>query len=132
MTHSHPRHIDLDIGAGAQVRFALLMTHYRSPCEIGQAKVKSAGKQLRRLAMACEPNLGPPPVAFIECLSNDMNTPGCIAMLHQYRAAKMGKELFASLRFLGFFGSNCLVDELKTHPPGSIFGSPEYVTLGQA
>lgn len=126
--------IDLDIGVGPTLRFALLMTHYRSPCEIGPAKRKEAAKALRRLAMACEPNLDGPPVEFIEILCNDINTPGAIALLHQYRGAQQGKKLFAAMRFLGFFNGTALPDEIKTLPADHVW-QREYIgpaTLGEA
>ena len=123
------RFIDLDIGTGSVIRFAMLMTHYRKPCEMGPDKLAEARKALRRLAMACEPNLDGPPVEFVEIMANDLNTPGCIAKLHQYRGAGMGRELFASMRFLGFFDGKALLDELKTYPPGSLFGQGQYVQL---
>lgn len=122
--------IDLKITDGDAIRLALLMTHYRSPLELGAlerdengavrstAKVNEARKILRRWALACEPNLSGPPIELIETLANDLNTPGCIALMHRYRAERQGAKLFASLRFLGFFGSLCLPDEIKTLPPG--------------
>jgi cysteinyl-tRNA synthetase len=109
---------DLTITTGDAIRLALLMSHYRSPCEIGAKKVDEARKVLRRLALACEPTFDGPPAELIETLANDLNTPGCIALMHKYRAQRQGRKLFASLRFLGFFGETCLPDEIKTMPPG--------------
>ncbi len=113
--------IDLTIDAGAALRMAFLMSHYRQRCEIGEAKIREAHKVLRRFALACEPNLDGPPKEVIETLANDLNTPGVIALMHQYKARKEGKKLFAALRFMGFFGSTCLPDEIKTLPKDHIW-----------
>lgn len=113
--------IDLTIDTASVIRFAFLMTHYRSPCEMGQDKLVQARKALRRLAMACEPCFDGPPTEVINTLANDINTPGVIALMHQYRAQKQGKKLFATLRFMGFWGSLCLPDEIKTLPADHIW-----------
>ena len=121
------QYFDLTITHGEAIRFALLMTHYSRPAEIGPDKVAQAQKALRRLALACVPNNNPPPSAFIDILCQDMNTPGAIAKMHEYRANKMGAELWASLRFLGFFGNVFFgLDELKTFPHGHEFNNAEY------
>lgn len=67
-------------------------------------------------ALACEPTFDPVPVEIIEAVSNDLNTPAAIALMHGYRKRKEGRKLFAALRFLGFFGGTYLPDELKTLP----------------
>lgn len=53
--------------------------------------------------------------------ANDLNTPGVIALMHGYRARKEGTKLFATLRFMGFFGGTCLPDEVKTLPQDHIW-----------
>ena len=121
--------IDLDVSTGPSLRMAFLMTHYRQPMEIGEARRKEAAKILRRFALACEPCLDGPPLEVAETLANDLNTPGVIAILHGYRARKEGRKLFASLRFLGFFGNTCLPDEVKTLPPDHEWSQPQYVQL---
>lgn len=95
---------------------AFLMTHYRQPVEMGDAKIAEAMRILRRFALACEPTLDGPPLEVIDTLANDLNTPGVIALMHHYRKARQGKKLFATLRFMGFFGATCLPDEIKTLP----------------
>lgn len=115
--------IDLTIDAGQALRMAFLMSHYRQRCEIGPAKVAEAHKVLRRFALACEPSFDLPPSEFIEMLANDLNTPGCISLMHQYRKNGQGRKLFAALRFMGFFGSTSLPDEIKTLPPDHIWAS---------
>lgn len=129
MTPKSPITIDLDISTGPSLRMAFLMTHYRQPMEIGEARRKEAAKVLRRFALACEPCLDGPPAEVIETLANDLNTPGVVALLHGYRARGEGRKLFAALRFLGFFGSTCLPDEVKTLPPDHEWSQPQYVGL---
>lgn len=123
-------YIDLQMTAGMAIKFALLMSHYRRPCEIGPAKLAEARKSLRRLLMACSPNLSGPPVEFLEIISDDLNTPAAIAKMHQWRGLRQGDKIFASLRFLGFFDQQqTMLDEVKTYPPGSLFGDPQLVGL---
>jgi len=124
--------VDLKITPGDVLRFALLSSHYRSKCEIGDKALAQARKTLRRLALACEPTLAGPPVEFIETLCNDLNTPGAFALLHTWRAqGGRGKDIFAALRFLGFFGATCLPDEIKTLPEDHIWQA-DYVGLVHA
>ncbi len=119
--------IDLDIGTGMVLRMAFLMTHYRSPMELGAAKRAEARKVLRRFALACEPCFDLPPREILDAVADDLNTPKAIAIMHGYRARKEGRKLFASLRFLGFWGGLCLPDEIKTYPPGHVFSQPQYI-----
>ena len=113
--------IDLKIDTGAAIRMAFLMSHYRQRSEISTAKLMEAHKVLRRFAMACDPCLDGPPVEIVEAVANDLNTPGALAIMHGYRKNGRGKELFAAMRFLGFFGSTCLPDEIKTLPKDHIW-----------
>lgn len=121
--------IDLDVGTGPSLRMAFLMTHYRQPMEIGEAKRREAAKVLRRFAMACEPCFDGPPLEIVQAVADDLNTPAAIAIMHGYRKNGQGKKLFAALRFLGFFGSTCLPDEIKTLPPDHAWSQPEHVML---
>jgi hypothetical protein len=129
MNDQSKRYVDLTITTGDVIRFAFLMSHYRQPAEMSEKKLDDARKQLRRLALACEPCLDPPPAEFVQIVADDLNTPGAIAKLHQYRGARQGRKVFAGLRFLGFFEASCLIDELKTYPPGSVFAQGQYVQL---
>ncbi len=121
--------IDLDVSTGPALRMAFLMTHYRQPMEIGEKRRQEAAKVLRRFALACEPCFDGPPLEVVETLANDLNTPGVIALMHGYRARGEGRKLFASLRFMGFFGNTCLPDEIKTLPPDHEWSAPQYVQL---
>ena len=127
MTNRHI--IVLDIGPAPSLRMAFLMTHYRQPMEVGEAKRREASKVLRRFALACEPCFDGPPTEIIETLANDLNTPGVIALMHGYRSRGEGKKLFAALRFMGFFQSTCLPDEIKTLPANHEWSKPEHVML---
>jgi hypothetical protein len=114
-----PVSFDLTITPGDALRWVLLQSHYRTKAEAPtEASLKAAMKTLRRLALACEPSLQGPPVELVETLCNDLNTPGALALLARYRAERRGRDLWAGLRFLGFFGHLCLPDEVKTLPPG--------------
>ena len=115
--------IDLTITEGDVIRMSFLMTHYRSRMEIGEKKLEEARKVLRRFALACEPSQDPPPKEILEAVSDDLNTPKAIAIMHRYRKNKEGRKLFASLRFLGFFGQSHGMAELKTYPDDSVFGN---------
>jgi len=118
--------VDLIVDDALSLRMAFLMTHYRSPCEVGPNKIKEARKVLRRFALACEPCLHTaPPVEIISAVSDDLNTPKAIAIMHGYRKRKEGKKLFASLRFLGFWDDFKGIDELKTLPPDHIWNQPQ-------
>ena len=126
-------HIDLTITTGDAIRFAMLQSHYRSPMDLGAVtatgykKVDDARKTLRRLALASEPSMDAPPLEIIQAVPDDLNTPKAIALIHGYRKSGEGRKLFAAMRFLGFWGGNFIVEELKTLPEGHSFGSPEYV-----
>jgi cysteinyl-tRNA synthetase len=69
MTNAQPKIIDLDVSTGSSLRMAFLMTHYRQPMEIGEARRKEAAKVLRRFALACEPCLDGPPPEVVETLA---------------------------------------------------------------
>lgn len=131
----HQITFDLTITTGDVIRFAFMQSHYRQPCEIGPKRLDEARKTLRRLALACQPTFDLPPVELIETLANDLNTPGCIALMQTWRAQKQGRKIFASLRFLGFFGELCLPDEIKTlpadHPFQAEYIGPVHVGVAQ-
>lgn len=125
-----PLTIDIPLTGGDAIRLALLMTHYRKPLDFGAlvqiegselsepTRVSEARKMLRKWLLACHPTLAKPPQEFIDTLADDLNTPGCIALLHKYCANREGDKLFASLRFLGFFSSVKLPREMENLPQG--------------
>lgn len=124
------RVIDLRLTDGMALRLFFLQSHYRQRAAVDNMpeRLKAARKTLRRLYLACEPNLGPPPLEIVEAVSDDLNTPKALGILQTYRAQRRGKELFAGLRFLGLIeGENFIVSELKTYPTDHIFSAPQYI-----
>ena len=72
---------------GEVVRWALLSAHYRQPLDWNQALLEQSRKNLDRLygalrrASGVEPLGDMPSPAFLEVLSDDLNTPGAMATL---------------------------------------------------
>lgn len=126
---------DLTITTGDAIRFAFMQSHYRSPMDLGAVtptgykRVDDARKSLRRLAMACIPSNRPVPQEIVDAVADDLNTPKAIAIMHGYRKSGRGAELFAALRWLGFFGGTFWIDdvELKTFPAEHEFSNVEYI-----
>ena len=106
---------------GEVVRWALLSAHYRQPLDWNQALLEQSRKNLDRLygalrrAAGVEPLGDMPSPAFLEAISDDLNTPGAMATLFalsseieramtagDHKAVGMAKaELMASGRLLG-------------------------------
>ncbi|WP_375262842.1 cysteine--tRNA ligase [Palleronia sp.] len=98
----------LDDGTPGEVmRFVLLSAHYRKPMDWTEDKVQSAESALRRwrsLTAGAEP--GQPAPQVVEALSDDLNTAGAQAVLHQLAAAVDSGEvdsgvLLASAQLMG-------------------------------
>jgi hypothetical protein len=106
------------ITRGSVMRLAMLMTHYRQPVDWTEARLADAGRVLERWVRVAIPCDDPPPVAVIEALCDDLNTPQAIAAMHKLRKAGDGRGLFAAMRFLGLLpeSPSCTVDEWKTIP----------------
>jgi len=84
---------------GEVLRFNMLRTHYRQPIDWTVASLKESWKILERWYEVTEPLVDPAPdAAFLEALSDDLNTPAAIASLHQ--ADELA--LAGGLGFLGF------------------------------
>ncbi len=101
-----------DAHIGGNIRYALLTTHYRSHLDYSTKVFMEQGNALDRLYEAAE-NAAPaeaPPVALLEALADDLNTPEALAVLHGLaRKANKGDTTAASglataLHFLGFRG----------------------------
>lgn len=107
-----------ELDAGATLRMCMFMTHYRRPADFDAKRVQEAKTILERWVMACEPCPEPHtcPLEVLECFMDDMNTAKVIAILHTYRKNGKGKELFCAMKFLGFFGGGCLIDDVRTLP----------------
>ncbi|MEJ1969058.1 MAG: cysteine--tRNA ligase [Rhizomicrobium sp.] len=84
---------------GEVLRFNMLRTHYRQPMDWTVAGMNESWKTLEKWYAVTEP-LADPPVgaAFLEALSDDLNTPAAIAALHQ----SADHELAGGLGLLGF------------------------------
>jgi cysteinyl-tRNA synthetase len=94
---------------GEVLRLNMLKTHYRSPIDWTEKALEESTKTLDDwYAVAADARGGEPSAAVIEALSDDLNTPQMIAVLHGLRNAavsggeKERGEFAASLRLLGF------------------------------
>jgi cysteinyl-tRNA synthetase len=84
---------------GEVLRFNMLRSHYRQPMDWTVAGMNESWKTLEKWYAVTEP-LADPPVgaAFLEALSDDLNTPQAIAELHK----GSDRELAGGLGLLGF------------------------------
>ncbi len=84
---------------GEVLRFNMLRSHYRQPMDWTVAGMNESWKTLEKWYAVTEP-LADPPVgaAFLEALSDDLNTPQAIAELHKGTE----HELAGGLGLLGF------------------------------
>lgn len=93
----------LDKGyAGEVIRFVMLSTHYRKPMDWTEAKAREAKENIFGFIEAVhgvEP--ADPDPAFVDALSDDLNSSEAISRLHALKKAGRGAELLASARMLG-------------------------------
>ncbi len=95
----------LDKGVpGEVIRFVLLSTHYRSPMDWTEKKVREAEATLRKWRKQLEgvESTMRPDVAFVDALKDDLNISKAISRLHVLSKEGKLEALFASLRLLGF------------------------------
>ena len=104
------------LSQGAVLRLAMLMTHYRQPLDFSPKRIEEAETILTRWLKVCVPCDKEASIEFVVTLSNDLNTLDAIALMHRYRKENKGEELFAAMKFLGFFGDECYISEVKTLP----------------
>ncbi len=84
---------------GEVLRFNMLRTHYRQPMDWTVAGMTESWKTLEKWYAATETlAVAFVGAAFLEALSDDLNTPAAIAALHQ----ASGRELAGGLALLGF------------------------------
>ncbi|MEX0370948.1 MAG: cysteine--tRNA ligase [Tateyamaria sp.] len=98
----------LDQGVpGEVIRFVMLSTHYRKPMDWTEKKRAEAERTLRKwYAQAIQAvGSGKPYVGVTNALSDDLNTAGAIAELHQLSLADDITALRHSLQFLGLMDS---------------------------
>ena len=88
---------------GEVIRFVFLSTHYRKPMDWTELKAKQADSTLRRWYDMCS-NLKEdlkPSAEAIEVLSDDLNTPAVIALLHKHSQSKNFAQLKADANLVG-------------------------------
>ena len=88
---------------GEVIRFVFLSTHYRKPMDWTELKANQADSTLRRWYDICsnlEEDLKPSAEA-IEVLSDDLNTPAVIALLHKHFQSKNFAQLKADANLVG-------------------------------
>ena len=88
---------------GEVIRFVFLSTHYRKPMDWTELKANQADSTLRRWYDMCS-NLKEdlkPSAEAIEVLSDDLNTPAVIALLHKHFQSKNFAQLKADANLVG-------------------------------
>ena len=88
---------------GEVIRFVFLSTHYRKPMDWTELKANQADSTLRRWYDMCgnlKEDLKPSAEA-IEFLSDDLNTPAVIALLHKHFQNKNFAQLKADANLVG-------------------------------
>ena len=88
---------------GEVIRFVFLSTHYRKPMDWTESKAKQANTTLRRWYDICK-NLEEaltPSAEAIEVLSDDLNTPAVIALLHKHAQSNNFTQLKADANLIG-------------------------------
>jgi cysteinyl-tRNA synthetase len=93
----------LDQGVpGEVIRFVYLSTHYRSPMDWTAEKAREAEGALRKwLLLVKDASVGAVAAPVLDALSDDLNTAGAIAALHQLYKAGDASGLKASAEFMG-------------------------------
>jgi cysteinyl-tRNA synthetase len=92
---------------GEVLRFNMIRTHYRQPMDWTVAGMNESWKTLEKWYATTEP-LADPPIgaAFLEALSDDLNTPSAIAELHK----GSDHELAGGLGLLGFSNTQVKIE----------------------
>ena len=88
---------------GEVVRFVFLSTHYRKPMDWTELKANQADTTLRRWYDMCRNIEGDlkPSAEVVEVLSDDLNTPAVIALLHKHFQSKNFAQLKADANLIG-------------------------------
>ena len=88
---------------GEVVRFVFLSTHYRKPMDWTELKANQADTILRRWYDMCRNIEGDlkPSAEVVEVLSDDLNTPAVIALLHKHFQSKNFAQLKADANLIG-------------------------------
>ena len=87
---------------GEVVRFVLLSTHYGKPMDWTQKKVRDATLTLRKWHAMVE-NVSPASLddVILQNVSNDLNTPGALARMHELAKSGSVELLLSAGQFLG-------------------------------
>jgi len=93
----------LDQGVpGEVIRFVLLSTHYAKPMDWTAEKANQAKAELVKWwAYIRNYNAGEASAEFLDTISNDLNTPGAIAVLRKLASEERWAELRGSANLLG-------------------------------
>ncbi len=90
-------------GKGEAIRLALLSAHYRQPLDFSKDAIRQAAKQLNRWYEMLEGvEAGDVPQAFLDALSDDLNTPKAIAELNRLASERDLPGLRAACDLIGF------------------------------
>ena len=115
---------------GAALRLAMLRTHYRQPIDWTVKELERALEDLHEwydlIATEASSN-GAVDHGVLEALSDDLNTHGALARVHELAEAKDRVALRASLTFLGF---SC--DQTKLARTVYLSGSASAMASGRA
>ena len=92
---------------GEVVRFVLLSTHYGKPMDWTQKKAREATLTLLKWHKMVK-NASPALLddAILQCVANDLNTPGALARMHELAKAGSVDLLLSAGQFLGLFSPN--------------------------
>jgi cysteinyl-tRNA synthetase len=87
---------------GEVIRFVLLSTHYRQPMDWTKRKVEDARATLRKWSELTDDTEPEEPLDdALAALSDDLNTPGAIAAMHEAARAGDRHRLFATMALMG-------------------------------
>jgi cysteinyl-tRNA synthetase len=105
---------------GEAIRFNMLRTHYRQPMDWTYSSLDESHKilwewygELQNTNTNTKERDSIPP-EFISSLSDDLNTPAAITVLHSFRGQERLNDLRSALQFLGF---SCDLAKLNRHAP---------------
>ena len=94
--------------AGGPIRLTLLSTHYRHPLDWTERRLEESMRTIERwsgLVADVPEGLGTVSPEVVDALSDDLNTPGAIAVLHRLARDGEASLLKASARLLGLMES---------------------------
>ena len=87
---------------GEVIRFVFLSTHYRKPMDWTKKKAVEADATLRRWhEMVQNASSAPLDDTILNCVANDLNTPGALSRMHEIAKIGSADLLLSAGRFLG-------------------------------